>query len=178
MTFTTTTLRKLRALGLDDATFDAVLEIFEDAQQSKPKKKGGADDRAARGTRLPEDWRLPPELQKYALDIGLKPREVQIEERKFRDYWIQQPGQKGIKITWAGTWRNWCLSMLERAGRAPILPESGPNGSGGVSEGPETFTDATWAAIAKRFKATGQWNSTSWGPEPGRMDCQMPETFL
>ena len=45
MTFTSTTIRKLRALGLDQETFDKVLEIFEEAKESKPKKKGGAADR-------------------------------------------------------------------------------------------------------------------------------------
>ncbi len=26
---------------------------------------------------------------------------------KFRDYWISQPGQKGVKLDWSATWRNW-----------------------------------------------------------------------
>jgi hypothetical protein len=25
----------------------------------------------------------------------------------FRDYWIAQPGQKGVKTDWTATWRNW-----------------------------------------------------------------------
>lgn len=174
MTFTSTTIRKLRALGLEETVFDAVLAIFEDAQQSKPKKKGCAADREDRGTRLPAEWRLSAELQKYALDIGLRPREVQTEERKFRDYWIQQPGQRGIKLKWDATWRNWCLSMLERAGRQPNALGEAPAAS---ERPPETFDDRTWKAIAARFKTSGQWND-SWGPPPGRMDCQMPEAYL
>ena len=26
---------------------------------------------------------------------------------QFRDYWIAQPGQKGVKLDWDATWRNW-----------------------------------------------------------------------
>ena len=26
---------------------------------------------------------------------------------QFRDYWISQPGQKGVKLDWEATWRNW-----------------------------------------------------------------------
>jgi hypothetical protein len=29
------------------------------------------------------------------------------EHAKFIDYWIAQPGQKGVKSDWEATWRNW-----------------------------------------------------------------------
>ena len=29
---------------------------------------------------------------------------------KFKDYWIAQPGQKGVKLDWDATWRNWVRS--------------------------------------------------------------------
>lgn len=175
MTFTTTTLRKLRALGLDQATFDAVLEIFEDAQQSKPKKKGCAADRAERATRLPEDWVLPDDLKQWAIGIGLQPREVVREAISFKSYWLNCAGPKGMKLKWGLTWQTWCRRMLERAGRQPIEPD--PTGGAAPAEGPEAFTDATWAAIAKRYKATGQWNP-AWGAGPDKMDCKMPEAYL
>ena len=170
MTLTRATIIALRAIGLTTEQFDAVMEIFERSAQKQPKK-GDKADREARGTRLPEDWRLPPELQKYALDIGLTPREVAVEERKFRDYWIQQPGAKGVKLTWSATWRNWCLSMMERAGRPPKIAVTLP------VAGPEAFDAPTWRAIAANYKRTGQWPETA-GPPPGRMDCQMPDAYL
>lgn len=179
MTFTTTTLKALRALGLGDEMNDKILAIFEDARESKPKKKGDAVDRAERATRLPADWVLPAAYFEAALKMGMRPHEITREATKFANYWLNQPGQKGAKLLWARTWENWCLSTLERAGRTPILPTGPANGSGGASgEGPETFTDATWAAIAKRYRSTGQWNSTNWGPAPGFMDCKMPDAYL
>lgn len=175
MTFTVTTIRKLRALGLDEPTVDKVLEIFEDAKQAKPKK-GCVADREARGTRLPEDWHLPAEWRASSLQMGLMGREVDREAAKFKNYWLNQPGSKGIKIKWPLTWENWCLSMLERAGRQPNLASEAPNGSGGAS-GPETFTDATWRAIAKRYKSSGNW-SPEWGSPPNSMGCLMPVEYL
>jgi len=176
MTFTSTTIRKLRALGLDQETFDKVLEIFEEAKESKPKKKGGAADRAERATRLPADWVLSEEMKKWALDIGLQPREVTREAIAFKNYWLNCAGPKGLKLRWDLTWQTWCRRMLERAGRQPI--EVDPGGAPPApASGPETFTDATWAAIAKRVKAGAPWNP-EWGPGPDRIDCRMPEQYL
>ena len=62
MTFTATTLRELRALGLEPDMVDKVVEIFERANVKKPKK-GGAVDRAAAS--LARAWRhaLPDPLR-------------------------------------------------------------------------------------------------------------------
>jgi hypothetical protein len=174
MTFTSTTIRKLRALGLDQDTFDRVLEIFEEAKEAKPKKKGSAADRQERATRLPDDWALPEEWKQWALRIGLQPREVVREAISFKNYWSNCVGAKGMKLKWDLTWQTWCRRMLERSGRQPIEPDS--NGGAAVPEGPQTFTDATWQAVARRYKSTGQWNR-DWGPGPGEPGCRMPDKF-
>jgi hypothetical protein len=65
-----------------------------------------------RGSRLPGDWQ--PTIE----DIGfceihrpdLDPGEV---ADTFRDYWISAPGQKGVKLEWAATWRNWVRSQRQ-----------------------------------------------------------------
>jgi hypothetical protein len=178
MTFTSTTIRKLRALNLEETIFEKVLEIFEEAKEAKPKKKGGAADRKERGTRLQPDWVLPDDWRQYSLGIGLRGNEVVRESEKFRNYWTSQAGARGIKLDWRGTWRNWCISVLERAGR-PILtpPENGGGPDGGAAqEGPRTFTDATWNAIMVRYTNGAQWNP-SWGPEPGRRGCLVPDKY-
>ena len=33
--------------------------------------------------------------------------EVEKTFEKFKDYWIALPGQKGSKLNWTATWRNW-----------------------------------------------------------------------
>ena len=61
---------------------------------------------AARGTRLPTDCELPQEWFDFCKQQrpDLIPTEV---FAAFRDYWIAQPGQKGVKTDWTATWRNW-----------------------------------------------------------------------
>lgn len=63
-------------------------------------------ERAARGTRLQTDCELPQEWFDFCKQQrqDLKPDEV---FAAFRDYWIAQPGQKGVKTDWTATWRNW-----------------------------------------------------------------------
>ena len=63
-------------------------------------------DSAARGTRLPTDCELPQEWFDFCKQqrSDLNATEV---FAAFRDYWIAQPGQKGVKTDWTATWRNW-----------------------------------------------------------------------
>ena len=59
-----------------------------------------------RGSRLTQDWFLTKSMGDWALqerpDIDVR----QVAEQ-FKDYWIAQPGQKGAKLDWDATWRNW-----------------------------------------------------------------------
>lgn len=67
-----------------------------------------------RGTRLPEDW-IPSEAdRRSAIGDGLPSHEIDRTAATFRDYWISQPGQKGVKLNWPATWRNWCRREVER----------------------------------------------------------------
>lgn len=71
------------------------------------EEKEGARKRTPRGSRLPEDWQLPREWGEWAVSRGWEPDEVIDEAETFRDYWISQPGQKGVKLDWGATWRTW-----------------------------------------------------------------------
>jgi uncharacterized protein YdaU (DUF1376 family) len=61
-----------------------------------------------RGSRLPPDW--VPEVE----HLGWSALQAQ-ELPKFRDYWLAQPGQKGVKADWQATWRNWMRKAAEYA---------------------------------------------------------------
>jgi len=56
--------------------------------------------------REPRASRLPPEFKPQGEFNAL-------EFEKFRDYWIAQPGQKGVKADWDATWRNWVRKAKE-----------------------------------------------------------------
>ena len=49
----------------------------------------------------------------WALTSGLSPPEINREMQKFCDYWKAQPGQKGVKLDWPATWRNWVRRVIE-----------------------------------------------------------------
>lgn len=60
-----------------------------------------------RGTRLPSDWRLPMAWGEWAVEQGCSSDEIRDQADRFLDYWSSVPGQKGVKLDWQATWRNW-----------------------------------------------------------------------
>lgn len=65
------------------------------------------------GSRLPASWELTEPWREEARQAAFKAKqpisedEISNEADKFRDYWCGQPGSKGRKLDWLGTWRNW-----------------------------------------------------------------------
>jgi uncharacterized protein YdaU (DUF1376 family) len=59
-----------------------------------------------RGSRLASDWFLSKVMGDWATqerpDLDIR----QVAEQ-FKDYWVSQAGQKGVKLDWDATWRNW-----------------------------------------------------------------------
>ena len=59
-----------------------------------------------RGSRLAQDWFLSKSMGDWATqerpDLDVR----QVAEQ-FKDYWAAQAGQKGVKLDWDATWRNW-----------------------------------------------------------------------
>ena len=79
---------------------------------------------STRGTRLAPDWTLPDDWANEAISIQATwtPNYCQEIAAAFRDYWIAQPGQRGIRTDWSAVWRNWA----RKEGPAK------PNGNGGT----------------------------------------------
>lgn len=61
---------------------------------------------STRGTRLPDGWR-PSDDVIAAMTIECPGFDLRAEHRVFTDYWRAQPGQRGVKVDWPATWRNW-----------------------------------------------------------------------
>lgn len=72
--------------------------------QAEPKPDG-----RKRGTRLPDNWALSPELAAWAKAERpeLDERMVQAMADSFRDFWISKTGKDATKLNWDATWRNW-----------------------------------------------------------------------
>ena len=59
-----------------------------------------------RGSRLSKDFIFPSDWLVFCKQERPDLQPVQTFE-KFKDYWIAQAGQKGVKLDWFATWRNW-----------------------------------------------------------------------
>ena len=81
------------------------------ASTSKPK--------TTRGSRLPDDWKLPKAWGEWALTefTGWTPEIVRLEADKFADHWRAKAGKDASKTDWQATWRNWCRSDIAQRAR-------------------------------------------------------------
>lgn len=144
---------------------DANKEIEIDKKEKTNKKESRS--RAERASRIPDDWKLTPEMGNYGRSRGLSHREVLNESEKFVRYWRAKGGERGRKLDWKATWENWCISSAERLGRVPRDVDGIE-----VKETPDKFDRRAWETIAALFSSTNNWQR-SWGPEPGPK-CKMP----
>ncbi len=95
------------------------------ADAQPPKKK------AAKGTRISENWKLSQELFTYALAKGLNDGQITIESEKFKNYWLAASGSNAVKRDWDATWRNWIIRAAERSGSQGGAGNSGNARGGG-----------------------------------------------
>lgn len=90
----------------------------ETRSQSKEEIPNGISKKK-RGCRLPETWVLPEAGHEYALKQGLSNQAIDIEEQKFKNYWIAKTGAGATKLDWPATWRSWILNNRDRYGNGP-----------------------------------------------------------
>jgi hypothetical protein len=110
-------LRKIRAeggkLGGNPKLKDNHKDNLEDKQKTTPSSSSSSSStnisievaKAPKAKRLSLE-ELPKEWEEFCKTErkDLNPIEV---FNQFRDYWIAQGGQKGAKLDWFATWRNW-----------------------------------------------------------------------
>jgi hypothetical protein len=59
-----------------------------------------------RGSRLANDFSFPIEWEKFCKEQRPELHPTRTFDQ-FKDYWVSQAGQKGVKLDWFATWRNW-----------------------------------------------------------------------
>ena len=113
-----------------------------DVPQAAPRSPKSTDKR---GTRLDESFELTAPMRSWAVKEGLAEDDVGRETDKFRDYWIAQPGQRGVKLDWQGTWRNWIRRAVEDRGKfgqpANMTRVSAPSARMTNASGQRNLTD-------------------------------------
>lgn len=76
------------------------------------KASSVARAKTAKGTRLGDNWEPSPELRD-AMTAECPGVDQYAQFLRFRDYWQAQPGQKGVKVSWEATYRNWIRRAAE-----------------------------------------------------------------
>ena len=90
----------------------SVISGLPDESQNNPNHKPitinhkPIDKENKRGSRLSPDFFFPKEWCDFLVEQRPELNAQQTFE-KFKDYWIAQAGQKGVKLDWFATWRNW-----------------------------------------------------------------------
>ena len=80
---------------------NATQDTIPNTQDTLPKTQ-----KKTLGKRLANDFLFPKEWEEFCQQTRPELSPTQTFE-KFKDYWIAQAGQKGVKLDWFATWRNW-----------------------------------------------------------------------
>ena len=97
---------------------DTDTDTDTDTDNTPPLSPPAVGKAQRRGSRLnvpelPADWREFATVEGHASPDR--------EWLVFRDYWRSQPGAKGVKLDWFGTWRNWVRRSV-----GDTKPKAGP----------------------------------------------------
>lgn len=117
----------------DDATVthcnprDANVTLDKSREDKRRKNNPPTPLAGGRGERLPDGWTLPDDWLAWAKGEGLNESTIRGEADRFRDYWRGVAGQKGRKLDWLATWRNWCRTVKDRQ-----KPRDGPLNANGL----------------------------------------------
>jgi hypothetical protein len=84
-------------------------ELLEAPHAAPPTTK-----RSTRGTRIPDDFAVTPEMVAWA-QREAPHVDGRRETEKFVNYWRAKAGRDATKLDWVRTWRNWMLTAEERA---------------------------------------------------------------
>jgi len=127
---------KARAKSLKDNDAAQVPLQKNHAEKTREEKKredsknldsrSPAPGGAARASRLPDDWK--PGAEDIAEAKAKLGSNASREFQKFRDYWKAQPGQRGVKLDWDATWRNW-VRKAEEDGHGKVNADNPRAGS-------------------------------------------------
>lgn len=104
----------------NNLSIEYVSPKVETDKKSKVKSERGKRLSAHLGeqTSIPQDW------GDWAYnELGLSVQDIDWEWGKFRDYWKAASGNKGVKMDWQATWRNWARRKSEEKKRKETLNE-------------------------------------------------------
>ena len=103
---TTATPRQEMQGGVQEMQGPPARGADEQEPLEQPPAKAGGEKRA-RATRIPEPFIVTAEMWAWCHEKGFDLPWAREQTERFVDYWRGIPGQRGTKLDWPGTWRNW-----------------------------------------------------------------------
>jgi hypothetical protein len=91
---------------------DDIITISEQYQNDSTETERETEtkkEKKALGKRLANDFSFPLEWEQFCKETRPELHPTRTFDQ-FKDYWIAQAGQKGVKLDWFATWRNWVRS--------------------------------------------------------------------
>lgn len=146
-------------LSLDQAISDTETDI-----PPTPLEGGAGSGRRKPRKALPENFptdALIDEQQQKARTAGAD-LDVSAEAERFRNHALSSDRRC---VDWPAAWRNWVLKAIGWAPKTTTFQPPPPD-------------DDPWPRRIREFERNGFWNTTDWGPKPGRPDCKAPQSLL
>lgn len=98
--------------------WDSLQERVRNLEQRNGKvaTTAAAPAKQNRGHRLPDGWYPNTESIAQIMEEfpGVTQEHLVRQHRSFCDYWSAVPGQRGVKISWEATWRNWMRKSAQQ----------------------------------------------------------------
>jgi uncharacterized protein YdaU (DUF1376 family) len=102
--------RKLKDTTSTRTVNDSLPTLHEPTPNQEPLTNNHKPiDKNKRGSRLALDFCFTKEWEDFCLQTRPELHPTKTFDQ-FKDYWISQAGQKGVKLDWFATWRNWVRS--------------------------------------------------------------------
>lgn len=94
---------------------------------SSSKRTTSSSQKRARGTRIPDDFKITPEMAAWGREKlpWLDGHRADAITDEFVDYWRAVPGAKGEKTDWPATWRNWLRREADKLKPGPLVAVGG-----------------------------------------------------
>ncbi len=118
-------------------SIEMIIVAVRSMERAVPTRQGAVtrpgEQTSKRGARLSEDWRPLFQDRRKACDRLGSSDAVDHELLKFHDYWKAQPGQRGVKLDWDATWRNWIRNTKGPQNAKTNPPQTALGGFSGLA---------------------------------------------
>ena len=94
---------------LDQDDINVISERYQHDPLETERETEKEKEKKILGKRLASDFSFPKEWEEFCQQTRPELSPVKTFDQ-FKDYWIAQAGQKGVKLDWFATWRNWVRS--------------------------------------------------------------------